>query len=288
MSGVIVGFWKNRKVEKISPWLLSLLLMFATVPFLGPTRMNTQVFVTVYYAFILGCVASLITLPADEAGDYDNVEDQSLENAKTAEETETASGVFDVISPEQEKEDVTETPESETSDSEIPGSETADSETPESEAADSEAPESETSERETSEPGIAPEPEEAAPEPVTEKLFIPAGMVLPMDDEDADLTPRMKMPEPTMPVGADGRVEKLHINRPEPEFEYIPEEKSTETVKSYVVEATLVGIADAASGVPKYIDEYSVTDGQLNAASPLIKQGDDFDITLKPGDDFDI
>ncbi len=66
MSGVMVGFWKNRNFEKISPWLVSMLLIFATVPFMGATRMNTQVFVTVYYAFILACVADLITTPADE------------------------------------------------------------------------------------------------------------------------------------------------------------------------------------------------------------------------------
>ena len=41
MSGVLFGFWKNRKVEKISPWLLSMLFIFATVPFMGATRMNT-------------------------------------------------------------------------------------------------------------------------------------------------------------------------------------------------------------------------------------------------------
>ena len=54
MSGVIVGFWKNRNFERVSPWLLSMLFIFATVPFMGATRMNTQAFVTVYYAFILG------------------------------------------------------------------------------------------------------------------------------------------------------------------------------------------------------------------------------------------
>ncbi len=68
MSGVIVGFWKNKNIENVSPWLLSMLFIFATVPFMGPTRMNTQVFVTVYYAFILACVASLITLSSDDRG----------------------------------------------------------------------------------------------------------------------------------------------------------------------------------------------------------------------------
>ena len=70
MSGVIVGFWHNRNFERISPWLWSMIFIFATVPFMGATRMNTQAFVTVYYAFILGCVASLITTPSFEEADY--------------------------------------------------------------------------------------------------------------------------------------------------------------------------------------------------------------------------
>jgi hypothetical protein len=69
MSGVIVGFWRNRNFENISPWMVSMLLIFATVPFMGATRMNTQVFVSVYYAFILACVADLITTPSYETVD---------------------------------------------------------------------------------------------------------------------------------------------------------------------------------------------------------------------------
>jgi MFS family permease len=96
MSGVIVGFWKNRHIEKISPWLLSMLFIFATVPFMGPTRMNTQVFVTVYYAFILGCVASLITLPADEG------DEEFIRYSAQPETGSTTDGVASVLVPEYE------------------------------------------------------------------------------------------------------------------------------------------------------------------------------------------
>ncbi len=96
MSGVIVGFWKNRHIEKISPWLLSMLFIFATVPFMGPTRMNTQVFVTVYYAFILGCVASLITLPADEG------DENKIRYSATPETGTTTDGVASVLIPDYE------------------------------------------------------------------------------------------------------------------------------------------------------------------------------------------
>ena len=87
-----MGYWKNRKVEKISPWLLSMLFISATVPFMGPTRMNTQVFVTVYYAFILGCVASLITLPSyeelDEGVIPDSEDEADVEEADVEEASE--------------------------------------------------------------------------------------------------------------------------------------------------------------------------------------------------------
>ncbi len=96
MSGVIVGFWKNRHIEKISPWLLSMLFIFATVPFMGPTRMNTQVFVTVYYAFILGCVASLITLPANEG------DENKIRYSATPETGATTDGVASVLIPDYE------------------------------------------------------------------------------------------------------------------------------------------------------------------------------------------
>ncbi|MBQ3798030.1 MAG: hypothetical protein II842_17435 [Butyrivibrio sp.] len=65
MSGVIVGYWKNKYFERVSPWLLSTMLVFFATPFFGATRMNSQMMLTIYFAFVLGCVASLITLDAN-------------------------------------------------------------------------------------------------------------------------------------------------------------------------------------------------------------------------------
>ncbi len=292
MSGVIVGFWKNRKVEKISPWLLSMLLIFATVPFMGATRMNTQVFVTVYYAFILACVASLITLPENETGDPDLEEDDALPadeapqdeepaEEETPEEVEENSDEAAEES-EETKEESEKEPEEESDEDE--GYEEDDNEVDEEswtvseESAgsidDIEAEEAEEAvkaqeelvvwpieeeeeekttepeekqtaeeEKETEDLSEADTPKESAGEEAPKKeRFVPEGMVLPEDDEDADMTPHMNMPAFKGRVSAYGTVEKLKVGRP----------------------------------VGRTFDE-------------IIGKGkDDFDLPSKPGDDFDI
>ncbi|MBP3274990.1 MAG: hypothetical protein J6L93_08320 [Butyrivibrio sp.] len=231
MSGVIVGFWKNRKFERISPWLLSMLFIFATVPFMGATRMNTQAFVTVYYAFILGCVASLIITPSDEEGEY--------------------------VAPELSEEALEKMEEmAEAADEEIPDEETPDKEQVDESADDNRMDEVSASEEKTVddsnfttasvtpeedvhavtpdnvipyEPEPEPEPEpvkEPAPEPKqkSEPRYVPEGMVLPEDDDDVDLTPRMKMPTfDTVGLGSESG--KLKVKSKEKHKEPSPEPK---------------------------------------------------------------
>jgi len=203
MSGVIVGFWKNRNFERVSPWLLSMLFIFATVPFMGATRMNTQAFVTVYYAFILGCVASLIITPSDEEGEYVAPELSDDELVKMEEMAEAAEEDVQAVEPEPEP-----TPE------------------PEPEPAPVPEPEPEP----TPEPEPEPEPAtEPAPEPkrVKEPRFVPEGMVLPEDDEDVDLTPRMKMPafDKVSDLGENGKLkvkskQEKQAKAPEPKDDF--------------------------------------------------------------------
>ena len=221
MSGVIVGFWKNRTVEKISPWLWSILFIFVSVPFMGATRMNTQVFVTVYYAFILGCVASLIALPADE------------EEAEYIEEP-----VKETVE-EKEAEEIRELAEDAT---EEVADETA-----------SESPEAAQGAQEVTEPDyeFEDEPEEEEPH----GHFVPEGMVLPEDDEDVDLTPRMKMPEFTGTISLAETARQVNEKLKEKERK-AAEKRETERKSA------------------------PVTDKK--------PRKDDFDIELKPGDDFDI
>ncbi|MCR5671460.1 MAG: hypothetical protein K6G10_10680 [Butyrivibrio sp.] len=105
MSGVIFGYWRNRNYEKVTPWLLSMLLIFATVPFMGATRMNTQVFVSVYYAFVLGCVASLITMHSQESAALVEgaSEEEILEEDADQEDTNDI-GTSEVVTPQEETE----------------------------------------------------------------------------------------------------------------------------------------------------------------------------------------
>ncbi|WP_034446830.1 hypothetical protein [Butyrivibrio sp. AE2032] len=289
MSGVLVGFWKNRKVEKISPWLLSMLFMFATVPFMGATRMNTQAFVTVYYALILGCVASLITLPAYETGDVDTeVKELSDEANAAAEETADepkAEGISAVVEPETE---AAKTSGVASSEAEFEGEEAAES--VDAEITTNHA-ESETESVQTDD-----KPEKAP-------RYVPEGMVLPEDDEDVDLTPHMKMPEFKGSLGPDGKPEKIKLNRPETaailggaavaaaEAAKIAEDIEPAEPESpeEIVPAEPETVEDLTSADEG--QEYSITKDDSPKAPQehrFVDRKDDFDIALKPGDDFDI
>ena len=233
MSGVIVGFWKNRKVEKVSPWLWSIIFIFATVPFMGATRMNTQVFVTVYYAFILACVASLIALPADEE-EAEYVEEPVKETVEEKEEKEIRE-LAEEATEEVADETASESPEAAQGAQEVTEPDYEFEDEPEEDA-----------EPETEESKAKPEPEEEEPH----GHFVPEGMVLPEDDEDVDLTPRMKMPEFT----------------------------------------GTISLAETARLVNERLKEKEKKAAERKPAPVADKKPrkDDFDIELKPGDDFDI
>ncbi|MBQ8030279.1 MAG: hypothetical protein IJ260_01885 [Butyrivibrio sp.] len=208
MSGVIVGFWKNRNFERVSPWLLSMLFIFATVPFMGATRMNTQAFVTVYYAFILGCVASLIITPSDEVGEYIEPELSEEELEKMEEMSEAADEEIpdkeqvDESADDDRMDEVSASEEKTVDDSNITTALVTPEEDVHAVTPDNVIP---------YEPEPEPEPvKEPAPEPkrVKEPRFVPEGMVLPEDDEDVDLTPRMKMPafDKVSDLGENGKL----------------------------------------------------------------------------------
>ncbi|MBE5827745.1 MAG: hypothetical protein E7307_14075 [Butyrivibrio sp.] len=251
MAGIIFGFWRNRNFERVSPWLLSLIFIFATVPFMGATRMNTQAFVTLYYAFILGCVASLIATPSYEDAEYVEPDifreiteplETDYEEVKEPDAPEKEEEEPRVIRPEKpsEYEFEDEPEQAYPEEAKEPGT-PEESEEPEEPAAFTEEPKPEEPETPAEEAYAEPAPEkEAAPKP----RFVPEGMVLPTDDDDE--TPRMNMARPkTMTgLGTDGR--KLHINRP--------------------------GDAKPDSG---------------KASAPAAPK-DDFDIAFTEGDDFDI
>ncbi len=314
MSGVIAGFWKNRKVDIVSPWLLSMLFIFATVPFMGATRMNTQVFVTAYYAFILACVAALIALPENEGAIADNTADSDEEAGSSESAEDKAADAFhNVVVPEHRPDDVSDKADMgdndvssgmaaddriyEVSDEavEVAGEPMDEATSPETfteiegpelevveesvryeyagaqkeerevvearaqaeekiEETKAQAEESkeetkaqaEESKEETKAQEEGPKTEEASAGETDAKVqsstprFVPDGMILPEDDEDADMTPHMKLPvfKGMMP-GSSGD-EKLKIGK----------------------------------GAIRSFDQISAKD--------------DFDLPFKPGDDFDL
>ncbi len=66
MTGVIVGFWRNRRYENISPWLLSTMIAFFVTPFFGATRTNSEMMLTVFFAFVVAAVAGLLAMESNE------------------------------------------------------------------------------------------------------------------------------------------------------------------------------------------------------------------------------
>ena len=119
MSGVLVGFWKNRIFERITPWLLGTMLVFFAAPFFGATKMNSQVMLTIYFGFVLACVVSLIVTnkfegqakakkeavaeedeSAQEALDEAGVDSSDGEKSEKSAET-SGKGGMQVVTPEQ-------------------------------------------------------------------------------------------------------------------------------------------------------------------------------------------
>ncbi|WP_022766915.1 hypothetical protein [Butyrivibrio sp. XPD2006] len=259
MSGVIVGFWKNRTVEKISPWLWSIIFIFVSVPFMGATRMNTQTFVTVYYAFILACVVSLIALPADEE-EAEYVEASAGESAEDETEEELkklAEDAEEDLAKEPEEEIQQSSPEAEQGVAEVTEPDYEFEDEPETEpyaVPKAEAPEAEK-------PKADPEPKEEE----HKGHFVPEGMVLPEDDEDVDLTPRMKIPEFTGTISLAETARQVN-----------------EKLKAQEKKEEINKAEDKKAEVRKPEERKNKA-----AAAPKTRK-DDFDIDLKPGDDFDL
>lgn len=173
MSGVLVGFFRNKNFGRVSPWLLSTILVFMATPFFGATRMNDQLVVTIFFAFVIACVVSLITLTKKEAVYKFTADEDKSDLQREAESMVTGTKV---VEPDVRiKEKVAET-------ESIPVEEIP------KEHTDGTPVESTSKETEAS---VSKKSEENAPR------FVPEGMVLPMGSEDEmDIEKsNMKMPE---------------------------------------------------------------------------------------------
>ena len=202
------------------------------------------------YAGLCHSVVSLIALPADEE-EAEYIEEPVVESAeeKTEEELKKLAEDAEEASEKELEEEIQQS-----------------------------SPEAEQVATEVTDPDyeFEDEPEEvkktAASEPKMEEpkqsggkgRFVPEGMVLPEDDEDVDLTPRMKIPEFT------GTISLAETARQVNEKLKVQEKKEVKKVE------------DKKGEVQK-------TEERKNKASAASKpRKDDFDIAIKPGDDFDI
>ncbi|MBO6242140.1 MAG: hypothetical protein J6O61_15150 [Butyrivibrio sp.] len=174
MSGIIIGFWKNRKIDRVSPWLLSMLIIYVTVPFMGATQMNSQIMVTIFYGFVLACVVCLITISPEDDGLLISFDEQSPETVNEEISESDADEKGEKVQESSSKEDIEDIAK-------------------ELVKKNKENKENKEMIKESKEKIV-----ESGDE--TEKQrFVPEGMVLPMETEadlkERDQTPRMKMPK---------------------------------------------------------------------------------------------
>ena len=66
-----IGFLRSRKEDHITPWMFMMLLITGITPFMGPTMMNGQGIVTLFYAVLAGGgIATMITPVKKENYEY--------------------------------------------------------------------------------------------------------------------------------------------------------------------------------------------------------------------------
>jgi hypothetical protein len=208
MSGVLVGYFRNRSFERVSPFLLSTLLVFWVAPFFGATRLNSQMVATIFFVMVVSCVASLITLTKFEGSESAIDTEEPVDDAIPTDKN--MARVAEVVTPEvvEAKATETEATEAETAKTEAepefePESDYYDDDEPDEvseyydDAEDAAAEPEQISEQA---PVEAPEPEQVVAEEKKKSspVYVPEGMVLPMDDDDETpraAEPRMKMPK---------------------------------------------------------------------------------------------
>lgn len=250
MSGVMIGYFRNKRFENVTPLLLSTMIVFFGTPFFGATRMNEQIVVTIFFGFVLACVISLI---ATNSSDKEAVEE--FEYSTLPVET----GIREVVNPSENTEEVAEevAPEGDANEEDAPSEDEPSEDAPLEETPSEDNPseddyldddyedepeeepeikieeEIEESTGAESEKKSEDEPQEESKSQEDKPRFVPEGMVLPMgseDEMDVD-TSRIRMPE------FKGKIGLARKNKP---VELPPEPK------------------------------------------------DDFDIPMNPGDDFDL
>ncbi|MBP7347645.1 MAG: hypothetical protein KA965_03100 [Butyrivibrio sp.] len=103
-----IGFLRNRKEDHITPWMFMMLLITGITPFMGPTMMNGQRIVTLFYAVLAGGgIATMITPVKKENYKY-LFEEEDRDNLR--EETEMKTVETDRTEKHSKTEDSAEKP----------------------------------------------------------------------------------------------------------------------------------------------------------------------------------
>ncbi len=210
MSGVFVGFWKNRDMDRVSPFLFSMLVLFATTPFMGATKMNSQLMISVFYGIILACVAALIVMEPVPIEEYDERDINSEEQDINAAEEEISD----------EREDEAEDLVDETK-SEVEGYAEEDEDNNE-EVEDTDEIDSKPYEEESVKEEQPAEDNKAT---VKEERFVPEGMVLPEETEaDSDVVrherPKKRLPKFEGMISLNRKEDDKYDNKETSEREY--------------------------------------------------------------------
>ncbi len=262
MSGVLVGYFRNKNFGRISPWLMATILVFIATPFFGATRMNDQNVVTVFFAFVLACVVSLITLTRQEEVFKELPEEDYLDDGDEEDSIGPKSNemIKEVVKPF--------------------GDEDAEYVPLEKKAF--RLPEETRSEEKI-------EVEEKVEKTDEEKpRFVPEGMILPTgaeDEMDIDKS-KMRMPKFEGKIGLDRKkteepkVEEPKVEEPNVEESKVEEPKAEEPQKEETKK-----IKDSERKVVfRKRTEYRTA----HVEEPVQNKKDDFDIPYSSGDDFDI
>ncbi len=90
-----MGFIREKKRERIVPWMLMLLLLTVCTPFMGPTMLGGQQMVTLFYAVVTGGgIAAMIT-PVKNEKYGDLFEDEEIKDTTEAEEVKEMTEMED-------------------------------------------------------------------------------------------------------------------------------------------------------------------------------------------------
>lgn len=87
MGIAVFTYFRGGRIERVSPWLLLTVLMAVIIPFLGSTRLNSQLIVTLFYGVAISAGISCITL-IKKTATVENIDDEDIVSEESCSEGE--------------------------------------------------------------------------------------------------------------------------------------------------------------------------------------------------------